>query len=173
MLFSIVCMYCTISGNEPTRNNLHVHVCEAVVELYAENEIFHFLDNITLYNINSCCYVLTLYSDIDDLVDVKRELISIADKWKDIGLALRLKPATLNTIGRNQSDVRDRLSDVLAEWLNKAYNVQRFGQPSWQLLVGAVRDPAGGDNKALAVTIAAKYGGKGSLAENENRAIGW
>ena len=122
-----------------------------------------FLDNITLYDINSCCYVFTLHSDIDDLVDVKRELISIADKWKDIGLALRLKPATLNTIEGSRINLKDRLSDVLAEWLNKAYNVQRFGQPSWQLVVRAVRDPAGGDNQALADTMAAKYGGKGSL----------
>ena len=125
------------------------------------NEMVLVLDNITQYDINSCCYVFTLHSDIDDLVDVKRELISIADKWKDIGLALRLKPTTLNTIGRNQSDVRDRLSDVLAEWLNKAYNVQRFGQPSWLLQVRAVRDPAGGDNKALADIMTAKYGGRG------------
>ena len=122
-----------------------------------------FLDNITLYDINSCCYVFTLHLDIDDLVDVKRELISIADKWKDIGLALRLKPATLNTIEGNRINLKDRLSDVLAEWLNKAYNVQRFGQPSWQLLVWAVRDQAGGDNQALADTMAAKYGGRGSI----------
>ena len=120
-----------------------------------------FLDNITLYDIDSCCYAFTLHSDIDDLVDVKRELIFIADKWKDIGLALRLKPATINTIEGNRINLKDRLSDVLAEWLNKAYNVQRFGQPSWQLLVRAVRDPAGGDNQALADTIAAKYGGMG------------
>ena len=97
------------------------------------------------------------------MVDVKRELISIADKWKDIGLALRLKPATLNTIEGSRINLKDRLSDVLAEWLNKAYNVQRFGQPSWQLVVRAVRDTAGGDNQALADTMAAKYGGKGSL----------
>ena len=30
-----------------------------------------------LYYLNCCYYVLTLHSDIDDLVDVKRELISM------------------------------------------------------------------------------------------------
>ena len=67
---------------------------------------------------------------------------------------------TLDTIEKNRKDVKDCLSDVLTQWLNKAYNMQRFGQPSWQLLVSAVRHPAGGDNQALADTMAAKYGGR-------------
>ena len=41
--------------------------------------------------------------------------------------------------------------------------MQRFGQPSWQLLVRAVRDPAGGDNQVLADTMAAQYGGRCSV----------
>ena len=100
------------------------------------------------------------FTDIDDLIDVKCELIPIASKWKDIGLALRLKPTTLDTIEKNRKDAKDCLSDVLTQWLNKAYNMQRFGEPSWQLLVSAVRHPAGGDNQALADTMATKYGGR-------------
>ena len=108
--------------------------------------------------------IITLFStDIDDLYDVYSELIPVAGRWKRLGLALRLHPDTIDRIEKDKDNVEDRLYSVLTQWLKKAYNVQRFGQPSWQLLVKAVRDPAGGDNQALADTVAAKYGGKGSL----------
>ena len=85
----------------------------------------------------------------------------MAQKWRNIGLALRLSPTTLNMIqARSNVDVDDCLADVLAEWLCKAYNVTRFGQPSWKLLVAAVAHPAGGNTRALAEHIAAKYSGK-------------
>ena len=51
------------------------------------------------------------------------------------------------------------LSAVLEKWLQKNYNVKRFGEPSWSLVVRAVSHPAGGGNCALALRIATKYGG--------------
>lgn len=56
--------------------------------------------------------------------------------------------------------MEDYLEDVLAEWLQKAYNTTRFGDPSWELLVAAVAHPAGGSDRALAERIAGKYNGK-------------
>ena len=82
----------------------------------------------------------------------------MAHRWKRIGLALRLDPSLLDRIrAKNHVDVDEYLSDVLAEWLKKAYNTSRFGDPSWNLLVDAVAHPAGGNNRALAEHIATKY----------------
>ena len=100
-----------------------------------------------------------IYTDCDDLFDVKSELIPVATRWKHIGLALRLDPAQLSIIESDQGRVDDRLTEVLHLWLKKAYNSKRFGEPSWTLLARAVGHPAGGNNRALAEKIAEKYGG--------------
>ena len=88
------------------------------------------------------------------------ELLPVADKWKRIGLALRLDPDLLRRIRCNNTDVEDCLVDVLTQWLKKAYNTSVFGDPSWKLLVEAVAHPAGGNDCALADKIAKKYNGQ-------------
>ena len=50
--------------------------------------------------------------------------------------------------------VRD--AHLLAE---KNYNVERFGEPTWQAVVKVVGCPAAGDNCALALTIATQHSG--------------
>ena len=103
----------------------------------------------------------SLFLDIDDLFTISSELLPVAHKWKKIGLALRLSPDLLERIRqKNHTDVEDYLSDVLTEWLKKAYNAARFGNPSWKLLVEAVAHPAGGNDCALGEKIAKKYNGK-------------
>ena len=82
----------------------------------------------------------------------------MANKWKNIGLALRLTPDLLNTIGTKEN-VKDCPLEVLTQWLKETYNVKRFGDPSWKLLVKAVSDPAGGSDRALAEAIAQKHQG--------------
>ena len=94
----------------------------------------------------------------DNLFDVKRELISVAGNWKNIGIALRLKRTQLEHIQTvNDGDPNACLTSVAMEWLNRKYNVERFGEPTWQWLVKAVGDPAGGANMALARDIARKH----------------
>ena len=77
----------------------------------------------------------------------------MAARWRGIGLALRISDSKLETIEANKSDVRDRLTDMLRLWLNRAYNVKKYGEPSWQSLREAVRSPAGGDSPATADKI--------------------
>ena len=85
----------------------------------------------------------------------------MAHRWKNIGLALRLDLSLLERIRqKNRDDAEACLLDVLAEWLKKAYNTARFGDPSWKLLVEAVAHPAGGNNCSLAEHIAKKYNGE-------------
>ena len=54
-------------------------------------------------------------------------------------------------------DTEDCLIAVLTNWLKKIYDVQKFGEPSWAILVKAVDSRAGGRNHALALDIAQKY----------------
>ena len=84
----------------------------------------------------------------------------MAGRWRNIALALHLKDPKLSIIQDNNADVTTRLTDMLRQWLNKTYDVERFGQPSWQMLAEAVRSPAGGNNPALAAQIEEKYDGR-------------
>ena len=83
----------------------------------------------------------------------------MAHNWRGVGKALRLHPDLLKGIEADYSDVKSRLEGVLIEWLKKAYDTTRFGQPSWQLLVSAVAHPAGGNDRALAEEIARRHNG--------------
>ena len=87
------------------------------------------------------------------MIDVKVKVLPVAARWRDIGLVLGISDSKLETIEANKSDVRDRLTDMLRLWLKRAYNVEKYGEPSWQSLREAVRSPAGGDSPALADDI--------------------
>lgn len=98
-------------------------------------------------------FILSL-TDIDNLFDVKSELTSEARNWKNIGLALRLKHSQLSSIEAKGLDNNEYLTDMLELWLKKTYDVDKYGEPSWRVLREAVRNPAGGNNPALADRIA-------------------
>ena len=85
------------------------------------------------------------------MFDIKEKLLDVASKWKHIGLALRLKPAQLKTI--QSDDILTSLTDMLELWLNKNYDVEKHGEPTWEVLREAVRSPAGGNDKACAAKI--------------------
>ena len=105
---------------------------------------------------------------------MQRELISVAANWRSIGIALRLKPDVLENIEtRYNGDPRKCLSSMLVEWLKRNYNVEKFGDPTWQWLVEAVGDPAGGANTALAMEIATKHKPKSGIkAAGRSRSAG-
>lgn len=98
----------------------------------------------------------------DHVFDVKEELTPVAAKWKDVGSALRLKNDTLSIIeSKYSNDPCQCLHQMVCEWLNRNYNVGKFGEPTWQKLVEAVRNPAGGANTAVARDIAGKHKAEG------------
>ena len=89
---------------------------------------------------------------------MKSELTPVSANWKDIGIALRLGPDTLDRIQAGSSgDPIACLTSVVTEWLKRNYNVKRFGEPTWQRLVEVVGHPAGGANKALARDISKRH----------------
>ena len=96
-------------------------------------------------------------SGIDDLFDVTSEVKDVAVNWRGIGLALRLHNPDLRKIATEGKDVMDCLTDMLELWLNKGYDVIKYGEPSWQMLENAVRARAGGNNPAVADQIHRKY----------------
>ena len=103
-------------------------------------------------------FCLVVYSDLDDLLGVERELIPVSTRWKSIGIVLRVSLDVLDVIQTQYSgNPQACLTSVLTEWLKRNYNVQRFGEPTWQRLVEAVGDPAGGGNMALAREIARRH----------------
>ena len=75
-------------------------------------------------------------------------------------LALRLRPSDRSKIAVAHPGNPDGcLEAVVVKWLQKGYNCQLHGSPSWKILVEAVGDPAGGDDCALAEAIAKKHSG--------------
>ena len=102
------------------------------------------------------------FTDISDLFDVHYELMNVAHNWRGVGKALRLHPDLLKRIEEDSPDSMRRLEEALTEWLKKSYDTDRFGPPSWKLLVSAVAHPAGGNDRALAEQIAKNHNGKSS-----------
>ena len=104
-------------------------------------------------------------SDLDDdHFDVYSELMPVAANWRSIGIALRLKHQTLDSIqAGNSNDPTTCLAAMVTEWLSRNYNVRRFGEPTWKHLVEAVGHPAGGANMALAREIARRHKAEGTI----------
>ena len=94
----------------------------------------------------------------DDHFDILTEMMPVAGSWKTIGRGLRLDSGRLETINAsNPGKPIDCLSDMISCWLKRNYNVERFGEPTWQAVVKVVAHPAAGDNNALALNIAKQH----------------
>ena len=75
-----------------------------------------------------------------------------------IGRGLRIDSGRLNVIQEsNSGNSKECLSEMLTCWLKRNYNVERFGEPTWQAVVKVVAHPAAGDNCALALSIAKQH----------------
>ena len=102
------------------------------------------------------------YSADKDIHDVYGEVVELAGKWSSLCLALKLLPSDQSAIvAAHPGNPHECLQTVLVKWLQKCYNYQQFGSPTWRMLVKAVSDPAGGNNNALAERIAEKHAGRG------------
>ena len=99
--------------------------------------------------------------DESNLFEVMNELVPMETRYYEIGIGLRLSTYDLDSIESSVHHVSRRaLTKVLTAWLQKRYNIQRFGPPTWQMLVAAVNSPAGGNNHTLAKTIALNHPAK-------------
>ena len=99
-----------------------------------------------------------MYSAEKNAYDVLCEVNGLAGRWSRMCLALRLHPNDENIIANTHPGKPDEcLRAVVVKWLQKNYNYQEFGSPTWKMLVKAVADPVGGNNPALAESIAKKH----------------
>ena len=97
-------------------------------------------------------------SDLDDLTDIKSEVLDVASDWKSFGEALHTKPASLDEINLRCGGVpRDCLSCTLTEFLRKNYDSDKYGVPSWKLIGAAVGCREGENNRDLALKIAENH----------------
>ena len=100
------------------------------------------------------------FVDEDDLTYVIEEVISIQSLYYSVGRSLGLRISDLKSIRDgypSPSDSGQALEDVLLLWLDQKYNVERFGPPTWRMLVEAVDKKTGGNNHELAKEIASRH----------------
>lgn len=117
----------------------------------------HWVSSACTFSAHNNCYHVHK-SDEDDLFDIIDEIVpSLNSKYYEIGLGLRLKSCALKDIKSSCQTPNIILTEVITAWLNKKYNVARFGPPTWQWLVRVVDSKAGGNDHDLAKKIASKH----------------
>ena len=83
------------------------------------------------------------------------ELEPVQSRYFEIGVMLHLRPDVLRGIrDLNSVSFSKGMSEMITEWLNRNYNTERFGNPTWKSLVIAVTKRTGGANEACAKDIA-------------------
>ena len=98
--------------------------------------------------------------EIEDLQEVRSQLMEVEVKWLNIGLELGITYPELEKIKTNNSnDVTNCLTAMLIDWLKGSYDTSRYGEPSWQKLSEAVSKKAGGDNPRVANRILQQHSG--------------
>ena len=128
---------------------------------------YHYINHIRGSTVHTILFCIKLFTKHhlsliggDDLFDLLQEMMPIASSWKAIGIGLRIDYGRLQMIQiDNDGNFRACLSAMLTCWLQRSYNVDRFGEPTWRAVVKVVADPAGGDNHALALSIAEQHQG--------------
>ena len=104
------------------------------------------------------------------MIDVFEAVLPLKSVYMALGRSLRLKTADLKLIQEaypNGSDTEQALSDTLELWLQQKYNVERFGPPTWRMLVEAADRKACGNNHDLAKKIASDHPAAG-IMDNSN-----
>ena len=95
--------------------------------------------------------------DKGDLSEIIEEILPIESKFYNLGRSLNLEIADLRRIRGEHSIESDALEDVLLLWLNREYDVKKYGAPTWRMLVEAVYRKSGGDDHELAKQIASNH----------------
>ena len=86
----------------------------------------------------------------DELLLVLEEVLDVSAAWYNLGLQLKVKPGTLDSIQADFSASGHRLREMLKVWLTSDDN------PSWKTLTGALRSRAVGASQ-LAGDLETKY----------------
>ena len=106
--------------------------------------------------------MIFMTSGEDELTDIMEEVLDIKSRCFALGRSLRLRSDDLEVIHKkypsdSDHDTEQALNDVLILWLKQKYNVEKFGPPTWQILVEAVNKRSGGNNHEMAKQIASNH----------------
>ena len=84
-------------------------------------------------------YSSSILSDEDDWNDVIIACSSLAPKWQHLSGLLGLPIKTIRTIRESYpNDSETSWSEALMQWIMQEYNTEKYGSPSWRLLLKAV-----------------------------------
>ena len=86
----------------------------------------------------------------NDLGEVLEEILDISAKWYPLGLQLKVKIGTLDSIQVQFSDPKRQLLEMLKAWLNTSDNT------TWKILTVALRSQSVGASQ-LAGALEKKY----------------
>ena len=87
---------------------------------------------------------------MDDLVCVMEEILDVSADWYDLGLQLKVRVGTLESIRAEFSAPRHQLRETLKVWLTTGDN------PNWKTLIDALRSRMVGASQ-LAAALETKY----------------
>ena len=87
---------------------------------------------------------------MDDLVCVMGEILDVSADWYDLGLQLKVRVGTLESIRAEFSAPRHQLRETLKVWLTTGDN------PNWKTLINALRSRMVGASQ-LAAALETKY----------------
>lgn len=88
------------------------------------------------------------------------EVATLRSRYFQFGIALGLAADDLEATKEEYShNVEQALNRVILLWLRQKYDVQKHGLPSWRKLVKVISSSSGGQNPALAKTIAFRHQG--------------
>ena len=85
------------------------------------------------------------------------EIVLLKSVYYRLGQSLRLDIDALKDIRDAYPNDEEALEEVILLWLKKKYNVEKYGHPTWRMLVEAVDRKRGGNNHELAKKIASKH----------------
>ena len=111
----------------------------------------------SIHTVYACLHLL-IHIATTCIDEVMGEIITIAESWQKMLIFLHLPSLMKSTIAAaHPTDPSTCLRTVIVLWLQREYDVEQYGPPSWRALVEAVADPAGGNDSDLADSIAEKY----------------
>ena len=77
--------------------------------------------------------------DEDDWSEICCECRSLASRWDELCLFLHLPMGTSDTIKeKHPTKELSCLSEALKLWILQKYKTQRYGPPTWKMLLGAI-----------------------------------
>ena len=101
-------------------------------------------------------------TETDDWNDAVIECSSLAVKWKELSLYLRLSCDDIDSIkDNNPKDNSGCLCKAMDYWIKQNYDTTRFGLPSWRTLLTAVARV----DKRLCKELAIKHQGNSGVSK--------